>query len=98
MLRIATAMRGLWLTIWRAASTPFKCGMAISITTTSGSSAAARVDRFAAVGRLAHHLQIRLALQQQAQAVAHHGVVVGQKYPDRSVVGHVIAVILLAHP
>ena len=57
--------------------------MAISITTTSGSSGRGQSDGFAAVGGFAHHRQIRLALQQQAQAVAHDGVIVGQKNADR---------------
>ena len=65
-------------TIWRAASTPFRCGMAMSITTTSGF----RPPPCPPPGGrrpLRRPLAVRLALQQQAQAVAHHRVVVGQQ-------------------
>ena len=66
-------------TIWRVASTPFSRGMATSITTTSGLCSIGKVHGFAPVGGFGHHFDIRLTLQQQAQSVAHHGVIVSQK-------------------
>ena len=56
------AVCGLRITIWRVASTPFKCGMAMSITTTSGFPGGGHLHGFAAVGGFAHDLPGRPAV------------------------------------
>ena len=64
--------------ICRAASTPFRMGIPVSTTATSGCSAIDLVDRIAAVRRLADHVEVVLALEQRAHTLADELMVVGK--------------------
>ena len=83
MLRNTTAVCGSLAEIWRAASMPFNAGMATSITTTSGVCSLGQRHGVAPVGGIGDHLEAGLAFEQQAQALADHGVIVGQQNADR---------------
>ena len=71
---------GTFLTICRVASRPFIPGMATSMTTTSGRVFLASATACTAVLRFANHRHVPLGLQQGAQPLAHHGVIVHQQH------------------
>ena len=61
---------------------PSTSGIRMSISTTSGRSARAMLDRLAAVGRLADDLDVGLGVEDHPEAVAHQGLVVGDQDAD----------------
>ena len=78
-----TRLRGASSRSARIARTPSRRGITRSIRITSGASRGANCDRLLAVGGLAHDLDPVLELQERAQALADHGVVVDDQHPDR---------------
>ena len=76
------------LVMARVASIPSSTGIRTSISTTSGARSPDLADRLGAVGRLAHNLQIILALQDQAEAHPQERLVIHQQDADRSGPAH----------
>ena len=74
-VRSSAAMR-------RVASMPSTPGMRMSMSTTSGLVGHGQLDRLGPVGRLADHLEAVLALDEDAEAGPHQGLVVGQQDAD----------------
>ena len=58
--------------------------MLISIRMTSGWSVFGQFDGLLAVVSLAHNFKIGLVTQQASQALTHHGMVIGEQYPNLS--------------
>ena len=66
----------------RVASIPSSSGMRMSISTTSGLSAADLLDGVEPVGGLAHDLEVVLGVEDHAEAGAHERLVVGDQQSD----------------
>ena len=64
----------------RVASSPSRLGMRMSIRTTSGLSARDRLDGLAPVGGLADHLDVRLGVEDHAEAGADERLIVGDQH------------------
>ena len=62
---------------------PFRSGIAISMISTSGQSADTWRNRLAPGRGLANHPQIGMGLEQEPEAITHHGMVIGQEDLDR---------------
>ena len=70
---------------WAIASTPPIVGIRRSMSTTSTSTLRDRRERLGAVAGLADDLEVRVAGEDAAEAVAHDRVVVDDEQPDRAV-------------